>query len=58
MTKREEAAKAYAKFVDCPNCPLEQKCFFENGEVFSEEKCSEYILKFFQEKEGEKDDKL
>lgn len=51
----DEIAKFYAENIDCPDCRLVQECYFENGEVFSEEKCAEFIKKKLIEREAEKE---
>ena len=49
--KIEEIAKVYSENVECSDCPFVQECWFENGNVFEESKCAEFVLKIIEGEE-------
>ena len=48
MDTIKEIVKAYSENVDCPDCPIVLDCLYENGEVFKESKCAEFVEKMLK----------
>ena len=55
MDKIDKIAKAYSENVDCSDCAVIQECYYENGEVFSDRECAEFVKKIIKSEVEEND---
>ena len=55
MDKIDKIAKVYSENVDCSDCAVIQECYYENGEVFSDRECAEFVKKIIKSEVKEND---